>query len=142
MIRFIFILISSMVITACFQPEKYPITKEGQLLLSFEVEIDTFHFNRIEAERGNRPVPLGKPYRLPMNSASDSTCFFFHSGSRIDTLAVSYTRTFTFDVKESDGYKLYLDNVLIRKNTLSKNGYIQRSTFSSDSLVGQILLED
>jgi hypothetical protein len=142
MIRFAFILISSLVLTACFQPEEYPITKEGQMLVSFKAQIDTFQFNKIEAEGGNRPILLGKPYRLPMNSAADSTRYFFYSGPRRDTLTVSYVRKFTFDPHAKAGYKLYLDFVEIRKNTLSKNGYIQRSGFSSDSLVGQIFLED
>lgn len=142
MTRFVFSIILSLVLTSCFKPPGYPIVKEGQLLLNFKVEIDTFQFNRIEAEGGNRNVPLAKPYRLPMNSSTDSTRYFFYSGSRRDTLTVSYVRKFTFDPKGQTGYELFLDFVEIRKNSLSKSGYIQRSGFSSDSLVGQIFLED
>ena len=142
MIRFVFILILPLVLTACFQAEEYPIRKEGQLLMSLNAQIDTFQFYKIEAEGANRPILFAKPYRLPMNSAADSTRYFFYSGTRRDTLTVSYMRKFAFDPKGKDGYKLYLDFVEIKKNTLSKNGYIQRSTFSSDSLVGQIFLEE
>jgi len=142
MIRFLFILILTQVLTACFQPEEYPIKKEGQLLLSLNAQIDTFQFYKIEAEGANRPVPIAKPYRLPMNSVADSTRYFFYSGPRRDTLTVSYVRKFSFDPQGRSGYKLFLDFVEIRKNTLSKNGYIQRSNFSSDSLVGQIFLEN
>ncbi len=140
--RFIFSLLLALLLTSCFKQPEYPIVKEGQLRLSFKIEIDTFHFDRIEAEGGNRPVSLSKPYRLPLNSSSDSTRYFFYSGSHKDTLTVMYTREFAFDPKRDIGYKLYLDFVRIRKNTLSKNGYIQRNDYPSDSLVGQIFLED
>lgn len=108
----------------------------------FKMEIDTFNFTRIEAEGGNRLVTLKRPFKLPLNCNVDSTRYFFYSGLRKDTLTVIYTREFLFDPKGKSGYKLYLDFVQIRKNTLSKGGYIERNDFPSDSLVGQIFLED